>query len=242
MTDDPTGHALAAREPFGDGSPGTGFTNPWVKRPTKRRILLVDDEFVVADSIRRLIAWLSPVSEVVVTASLAQTVAVLQSQPTFDLVLLDLALPDAADLQALQVVKSLEPSLQVVILSGSASPDLVTDCHGAGAHDVIRKSYEAEDLAKHVKRLLQSYGFLQPAPSVAPMAQEAVIIVNGKKLSPRLYSILELIATGYSNKMIAAKLSISAATVKNHVSRLFATLGVQRRGEAVALFRQQRGR
>ncbi len=63
-------------------------------------------------------------------------------------------------------------------------------------------------------------------------------IVPPKKLTKRQEEVLELVAQGFSNKVIAAKLGISEHTVAQHVKVIYATLGIHSRAEAATHYRQ----
>ncbi|WP_242889355.1 response regulator [Actinomadura litoris] len=73
-----------------------------------------------------------------------------------------------------------------------------------------------------------------PAPAAPPAAPPVALPADACGLSPREAEVMDLIAQGHSNGEIAARLVVSEYTVKNHVNRIFAKLGVRTRGAAMA--------
>ena len=84
------------------------------------------------------------------------------------------------------------------------------------------------------------YAFLGIHAAIAPDTQQTQAIADGilPELSPRERYILRLLAEGHRNADIARKLVLSEKTIRNHISRIYAKLQVQSRGEAIVLARK----
>lgn len=157
-----------------------------------------------------------------------------------DVVLTDFLMPTMTGIEALVAIKEADPAARVVILSAFEDGRLVTDAVAAGAIGYLVKSLPARDLCTHIRaaaggqpvfsaeatRLmmeeLRSPG--RHAPSPAP---------TGKNLSNREVEILGLVAHGLTNAQIARQLYLSPQTVKTHMERISAKLGVKGRTAAV---------
>jgi DNA-binding NarL/FixJ family response regulator len=157
------------------------------------------------------------------------------------LVLLDLHLPDARGLSALNAFLSRHPAAQVVVLSGINDPVQVRQALARGAKAYLPKSGDLQ----HVIHYIRSVGLLaanmpvavKPAALAGPGSQ--VLYVNGRPftLTDRQVQILDWMLAGCSNREIAAQASLSEGTVKNHVSALLLLFGLRSRAQLISQFR-----
>lgn len=157
-----------------------------------------------------------------------------------DVVLSDLRMPGMDGLEALGAIKEADPDARVVILSAFDDGKLVADSVAAGAVGYLMKSLPGRELCNHVRAAargepvfsaeatmlmmeeLRSPGRSLPATDTVP-----------RKLSDREVEILGLVAAGLTNAQIAGKLFLSPQTVKTHMERISAKLGVKGRAAAV---------
>lgn len=146
----------------------------------------------------------------------------------------DVLLFDAGDgpLDGMQAMIGQKPA---VMLLDSADPLRVSAALRAGARAVISREASPEEIeaavqAVHVGLVVLSAGSLPDLASIARPAAEAL----AEPLSDRELEVLNLIAEGQSNKLIAHALGISEHTVKTHVASIFVKLGAASRTEAVS--------
>jgi DNA-binding NtrC family response regulator len=123
-------------------------------RRTGRRILAVDDEAVVVHSIRKSLSRRGFHVDEAFTAYAA--LARIQSVP-YDLVLLDMRMPDVNGLDLLPKIKRQRPDLPVVIVTGYASIDTAVEAIQRGAADYVPKPFTPEELYKVANRALQRH-------------------------------------------------------------------------------------
>jgi two-component system, NarL family, response regulator YdfI len=167
------------------------------------------------------------------TSALADTVA--ETEPDVVLLALDgsedpplpLALPpDAATRQPAVVVLGEEPLERW-------GPRALR----AGARAVLPRSAPAEAIEAAIAAALTGLVVLPPqlVASASPIRTAAPPAASSQQpLTPRELEVLQLLASGLGNKLVAARLGISEHTVKSHIAALYAKLGVSSRGEAVA--------
>src|SRR5690606_17169700 len=148
-------------------------------------------------------------------------------QQDFDLILLDLRLPDVPGLTLLQRWQQEGRMTPVAILSASDSNQDAQAALAAGALGFIPKSADDEGLRQAVTRVL--LGETLPAPAPAERDQ----------LTPRQREILLLLAEGLPNKSISRQLGLSEDTVKTHLQALFQELDVHTRTACVSSARQR---
>jgi DNA-binding NarL/FixJ family response regulator len=133
------------------------------------------------------------------------------------------------------------PHLLMIMMSDHADRAHIFDYLGAGAHGFFCKSESKQELHNAVSVVLSGRVFVPsevPAlPCGAPSEASLETLSNVGSLSHRQSQVLELLATGMSNKEIARALGIAEATVKVHIGAIFKQFGVHSRTGAVAQIR-----
>ncbi|MET1078033.1 MAG: response regulator transcription factor [Pseudomonas sp.] len=194
--------------------------------PEQLCLLLVDDHRIFLDGLSLALGPLSPGLQIHTAQTAAEAETCLE-QRDFDLILLDLRLPDLPGLELLQRWQQAGRMTPVAILSASDSAQDAEAALAAGALGFIRKSADGEDLRLAVTRVL--LGETLPAPLQAP----------GSAPTPRQRDILLLLAEGLPNKAISRKIGLSEDTVKTHLRALFQELDVHTRTACVSAARQR---
>jgi DNA-binding NarL/FixJ family response regulator len=144
-----------------------------------------------------------------------------------DVVLLDLGTPGLEGLATVDRIRSAYPSVAVVVLSDVADPVEIRAAVRHGASGVVFTTIDPRDLGTAIRNAVQRTAFHTIAP--APSNHEAV---EPLELSPRELEVLEAVATGLSNREIAAKLWVSEPTVKFHLTNVYRKLRVTNRTQA----------
>lgn len=158
----------------------------------------------------------------------------------FDLVLLDLGLPDKPGLEALSDLKHVHPDLPVVVLSGQEDRETVLESIRRGAMGFIPKSSDDPKLLWHALKMAVSGAVTVPAsmtveattarPSVEPIQPTRAEDLG---LTPRQLEVLRLLVQGLPNKSIARRLDIAETTARGYVSELLAAFRVTNRTQLV---------
>jgi DNA-binding NarL/FixJ family response regulator len=105
---------------------------------------------------------------------------------------------------------------------------------GAGARGVVRRDAGAARLAAAVRAVAEGLVVLDAAAAESVLRPRPAAPATVEHLTPREQEVLQLLAQGLSNKLIAARLGISDHTVKFHVNAILGKLGAQSRTEAIA--------
>ena len=140
-----------------------------------------------------------------------------------DLLIADLHLPGPTNgLALLAQVRTLHPTTGLVLMSGSGDARVLAEVHKLGVMGFLPKSLEPAAWAQALDTVL----------SGEPWFPDRAAVAEG--LTRRQGMILERVAQGQTNKLIARELGISDRTIKYHLSEVFERLNASSRAEAVA--------
>ena len=201
-------------------------------------VLVADDQELVRAGFRLLLERVPDIDVVGEAEDGLQAVALVhQRRP--DVAVLDIRMPGLDGLSATrQVIRDL-PGTRVITLTTFDSDDYLRDALVAGASGFLLKSSPPERLVTAIRTVAAGDALLDPAvtrrviegftrlPSLPDVAPELV------RLTDRELDVLRQVARGLSNVEIGRELFITEATVKTHVARLLAKLGLRDRVQAV---------
>jgi DNA-binding NarL/FixJ family response regulator len=194
-------------------------------------ILIVDDHRLFAEGLTVLLKELQPNVQVTSVNSIAQAK---ECHYVFDLILLDLHMPDAIGFDGLTRLKAAHEASPIVVVSGEESATQIRDCIHLGAMGFVPKSSSAVELFAALKRILAGEPYLPShiihTPTESMRTEEIRLKLN---LTKRQLEVLTKVVQGKPNKIIARELKISDTTVKSHVLAVLMALDVHNRTEAV---------
>jgi len=200
-------------------------------------ILLIDDHPLYRDALRSVIHQLARTVNIFEAACIKDAFRLIDEQPEFDLVLLDLNLPDGGGLKSLLPVSQLLPDTPIVVVSACENHNLVIHLLNAGARGYIPKSADSEVIKNALLLVLSGETYI-PSVALDSLSRPAVVEFDADTaLTRRQDEVLQLLARGYSNKQIARALNIAETTVRAHVSDILHHLHAHNRTDAV--FRAQ---
>ncbi|MFJ9829026.1 response regulator [Streptomyces sp. NPDC101160] len=214
-------------------TPATPATEP-VREPV--RILLCDDHAVVRAGLLALLGS-APGIEVVGEAGSGEEAVALAAHLRPDVVLMDLQL--GAGIDGVEATRRIAPTgVHVLVLTTYDTDADITRAIEAGATGYLLKAERPEELFAAIHSAAQGRTTLSP-----PVASRVMDRMRGAArptLTDRERDILGQLAHGLGNREIARALFISEATVKTHLGRIYAKLGVDTRAGAVAVAKEQR--
>ena len=203
------------------------------------RVLLVDDHAVVRHGLANLLT----AAGIEVVGSLEDGVhaeeAVRDLEP--DLVLMDLSMPGMDGIEATRAVLEARSETKVIILTSFAEHARLHAALEAGAVGYLLKDAEPDDIIRALRDAEAGGVPLSPRAAAALLpGNRPATNATLEQLTARERDVLSLVATGLPNKAIARRLAISEKTVKAHLTRVFAVVGVSDRTSA-ALWAQRHG-
>lgn len=206
------------------------------------RILIADDHPVFRDGLRALLATVEDCELVGETPTGEEAVAAaVELQP--DVVLMDIRMPGLDGIEATRRIVHTSPHIAILILTMFEDDESVFSAMRAGARGYLLKGADQAEILRAIRavdsgeaifgasiaRRLMDY-FSAPRTGLPAQAFP--------ELTEREREVLELIARGFANQVIAGRLFLSPKTVRNHVSNIFSKLQVADRAQAIVRARE----
>jgi DNA-binding NarL/FixJ family response regulator len=199
------------------------------------RVLIADDHPLVRDGLKAALAAVPDV-EVVAEAATGQAAVreALLHRP--DVVVMDLQMPDTNGIEATRELGRALPSAAVLVLTMFDDDDSVFAAMRAGARGYVLKGAEQQEIARAITAVAAGEAIFGPAVATRVLAYFAApphAVSPFPELTSREREVLDLLAAGHNNHQIAQRLTLSAKTVANHLSAIFAKLQVADRTQAI---------
>jgi DNA-binding NarL/FixJ family response regulator len=207
------------------------------------KVLVADDQALVRAGFRVLVDSAADLEVVGEAANGAEAVdLVCEHRP--DVVLMDIRMPDMDGLEATRRITELdlEPAVRILILTTFALDEYVFGALKAGASGFLLKDTPPADLLTGIRVVAAGDALLSPTITRHLIeefvrrpdpAQASVPLLDG--LTERELEVLGLVAKGWSNAEIAARLFVTTATAKTHVSRLLMKLDARDRAQLIVV-------
>jgi DNA-binding NarL/FixJ family response regulator len=201
-------------------------------------LLLVDDHPVVRGGLRGMFAT-SPDFTVLAEATGGREAVTLAERLDPDVVLMDLRMPEGNGVEAITELTRRGLRCRVLVLTTYDTDSDVIPAIEAGATGYLLKDAPPDELFEAVRAAAENRTALAPSVAALLVARlrtppAPAALEDLPALSAREKDVLTLVAKGTTNREIARKLFISEATVKTHLTHLYAKLGVNDRAAAVA--------
>lgn len=198
------------------------------------RILIADDHAVVRQGLRHV---LSSSPDIVVAAEAADGFDVLEKirKEAFDLVCLDLSMPNLSGIDLIKRIKLDCSTLPILVLSMHNEAQFAARALKAGAAGYLTKDSDPETLIGAIRKVASGRKFIDPT-LVDELIFEKILTDERpphEQLSDREFQIVRLIAQGESLNQIADKLSLSAKTISTYKARSMQKLGLSNHTELV---------
>lgn len=199
------------------------------------RVLIADDHPVFLDGLRLLLDT-TPGLEVAGTAAGGHALLELAGGTSWDVVVVDLDMPDLDGAAATRELLRLNPDAAVLVLTMHDDDDSVNRALRAGARGYLLKGAAQGAIARAVQALAEGDTVLHGSVGgrVVRAATDSRPSPTFPSLSAREVEVLDLVARGMSNRAIAEQLFLSVKTVQNRVSDLLGKTASETRAELVA--------
>lgn len=206
------------------------------------RLLLVDDHVSSREPLAFMLAREDDIEVVATAGSIAEARGRLEEHLDVDVAVLDLGLPDGSGTQLIGAVHASNPRAVALVLTSFSDRRILAEAIEAGAAGVLHKSAGLADIIGAI-RTLHAGDQLVSAREVSDAIRLAVSERRRRErerlmfdsLTARERDVLAALAEGLTDKELAARFTLSPATVRTHVNSVLAKLGVRSRLQAVVL-------
>ncbi len=205
------------------------------------RVVVADDQALVRSGIRTLCERDGDILVVGEASDGLQAVDLVRRESP-DVVLMDIRMPRLDGIEATRRIVAEAPATRVLVLTTYETPELVLEALRGGASGFLAKDVPPEELRSGIRTVCVGESLLSPGATRALVEE----LVNGPPrlppddgvlaaLTAREREVLEWVGRGMANDEIGRRLYLSPATVKTHVNRAMAKLGVHDRAQLVVL-------
>jgi DNA-binding NarL/FixJ family response regulator len=195
-------------------------------------ILVVDDHLVVREGLKRILQEAEGCVVAAEAANVSEALTWLRKRP-FDLVLLDISLPEKTGFELLETIKKELPRLPVLVLSAYRDDHYAVRAFRQGADGFLNKESASDSLIAAIRKVAAGGKYLTPALAER-IALEISVRDDGpvhETLSHREFEVLKMIARGASLKHVGERLHISPKTVTTYRARIIEKTGLGNNAE-----------
>jgi len=205
------------------------------------RLLLVDDQSIIREGLSSLLTA-QPDLEVIGEAANGEEAVRQALSLNPDVVLMDIRMPVMDGVAAIRLLKGQAPEIKILVLTTFDDDRYVAEAMAHGADGYLLKDTPSSELAQAIRSVDRGYTQMGPGlfAKTRTSSNRDSISKELVQLTNREREVLQLIATGHSNKEIAAQLYITERTVKNHVNSILRTLDLRDRTQAAIFANQHR--
>ena len=208
-----------------------------MSEPKPITVYLLDDHQVVREGLRALLEGAGHIEIVGESGSAQEAVRRIPAlRPR--VAVLDERLPDGSGIEVCRSIRSVDPSINVLILTSYDDDEALLAAIVAGASGYLLKDIRGTDVVTAVRHVAAGRSLIDPALTARVLER----IRNGPSTAPELAELTEQelkllahIAEGLTNRQIGEKMFLAEKTVKNYVSSILAKLGLERRTQAAVL-------
>ncbi len=202
-------------------------------------ILIVDDQKLFSYSLKQVLQLETNESMLIETCSSAREAVSLQKSRNFDLLLMDVHMPEMNGIDAVKSIRSFDENVKILMLSAYGYDEYVNEALFLGADGYLLKDMSPEEVVGAIHGVIggnllmvpQTYGkvYYKEKPSL----KEQTANLWESDLTEKEMKILVLLAKGYSNSEIAEDVFIGKQTVRNYISTIYSKMNVKDRFEAI---------
>ncbi len=198
------------------------------------KILIADDHAIVRKGLKQILAD-APVTVLTDEASSGQEALRKVRENNYNMVLLDISMPDMSGVDVLKQLKSEKPKLPVLILTMHPEDQYAVRILRAGASGYLTKESAPDELISAIQKVSQGGKYISPslAEKLACDLDSAAIQPLHERLSDREYQIVTMLASGKSTKEIAHELSLSMPTVSTYRFRILQKMNLKNNAELI---------
>lgn len=198
------------------------------------KVLIVDDHTLFRKGLKEILLDLPKIEECLEAKNGFEAIELIGKE-NFDLIFLDISMPNIDGLETLRRIKALKPDTKVLILSMYPEEQYASRAIKMGANGYITKSADPEELLRAIDKILRGGKYLPDSFSerLVSYLHKPEQILPHEKLSEREFQVFLMIAQGKSLVDISKELSISIKTVSTYRARILEKLDLKNNAEII---------
>ena len=196
------------------------------------RVLVADDHPVVRVGLREILSQQRDIA-VLGEAGTGADVLKLVAQKAWDVIVLDVTLPDRSGLDVLKEIKRERPKLPVLILTIASEDQYAVRALRSGASGYLTKESAPEELVQAVRKVVAGGRYVSPklAERLAVMIDRDAEQPPHDQLSEREFQVFRLLASGRAVSQVAEELHLSVKTVSTYRARVLEKMNLRTNAE-----------
>jgi two-component system, NarL family, response regulator LiaR len=199
------------------------------------QVLIVDDHAMVRKGIRALLNEYEDI-RVVGEAANGYKAIELTKQVNPDVILMDLSMPVMDGIEAIKKIKAFQPAQRIIVLTSYVGDDKLIKSIKAGAMGYLLKDALPEELVQSIRMVYAGEPAINPAVAWKYLRKMSGVeerpMHSAEELSEREAEVLILLTQGKTDQEIARQLVLTDVTIRTHISRILAKLGLENRVQA----------
>lgn len=197
------------------------------------KLVIADDHELFRNGLKELLKKYSDIDVVDCVADGKEFIDVLKNNPTLDIVLLDITMPNMDGFEVLNEIKSLNKSVKPIIISMHDEGNYIAKCAKNGAYSYLLKNTDQDELIKTIRIVSDGKKYFNPKISEKMINYMSEQTVSKNILSKKEQEVLELLSKGLTTKEIALQLFVSSRTIETHRANIIKKLEVKNTAELI---------
>jgi DNA-binding NarL/FixJ family response regulator len=197
------------------------------------KLAIADDHELFRNGLKELLKKHNDVEVVTCVGDGKEFLEVLKKNPSLDIVLLDITMPNMDGFEVLNQIKNINTSIKPIIISMHDEGNYIAKCAKKGAYSYLLKNTDQDELIKVIRMVNEGKKYFSPKISEKMINYMSEQTIGENILSKKEQEVLELISKGLTTKEIALKLFVSSRTIETHRSNIIKKLEVKNTAELI---------
>lgn len=197
------------------------------------KLAIADDHELFRNGLKELLKKHNDVEVVTCVGDGKEFLEVLKKNPSLDIVLLDITMPNMDGFEVLNQIKNINISIKPIIISMHDEGNYIAKCAKKGAYSYLLKNTDQDELIKVIRMVSEGKKYFSPTISEKMINYMSEQTIGENILSKKEQEVLELISKGLTTKEIALKLFVSSRTIETHRSNIIKKLEVKNTAELI---------
>lgn len=203
------------------------------------KILIIEDDATIRNNLVAFIEFQADIELVANFESIEDFISESSKKDIDgDILILDIGLPGMSGIKGIPLIKKIIPAIDIIMLTTYDDDDMILGALQSGACSYLSKKTALEEIINSIRLVSQGGSYMSPAIArkLANTFYNEKQIRNEFKLSPKQSEVIKHLVNGLSYKAIAQQMNVTTATIKTHIKRIYETLHVNNKAEAISKY------